>query len=81
VLGFREGVPVLLRTANMEASITQEDQYVLLTSVTSVITRALLLDESVPFPGDDSAVWSAQYERLMQVLLENLESDLSSAQP
>ncbi len=81
VYGFREGVPVLLRTAYMEASITEKDDDVLLTSVTSAVTGAILLEESVPFSGDDSALWDAQYERLMQALLENCESDLSLAQP
>lgn len=80
LFGLRDGAPVLLRTACIMAVLTGET-YVLQTGVSSAVTGAVLLDESVPFAGDESAVWNAQYEGMMQALLANRESDLNAAQP
>lgn len=74
-----EGVPALVRTATMDAA--QGDGTTLITQVTSADTGMLLLDESVPFTGDQSAVWNAQYEKMMQVLLEGYGEGATSAQP
>ena len=64
-----EGVPVLVRTAWMDA-VPQGDAYMLSINVTSAITGEVLLEDSVPFQDDESALWNAQYERMMQVLLD-----------
>ena len=49
MFGLRDGDPVLLRTASMAASLTESDDYILLTHVTSAVTGTVLLDEAIPF--------------------------------
>lgn len=76
-----EGVPALVRTATMDGTVAQGDGFLLLTQVTSAVTNEPLLDESVPFSGDDSAVWNAQYEKMMQALLEGYGEGATTEQP
>lgn len=76
-----DGVPLLVRTASMDATVPQGDDTVLLTQVFSADTGEVLLDESVPFTGDQSAVWNAQYEKMMQVLLESYGGGSATEQP
>lgn len=76
-----EGVPALVRTATMDGTAAQGEGYLLLTRVISAKTGEVLLDESVPFSGDQSAVWNAQYEKLMRALLEGYGEALTSTQP
>ena len=77
----REGVPVLTRTALMDATVQQGDGFVLITQVKSESTGEFLLDETTSFDGDESAVWNTQYEQMMQTLLEGYGEGLTPQQP
>ncbi|HPJ02527.1 MAG TPA: hypothetical protein PKU80_06785 [Candidatus Limiplasma sp.] len=75
-----EGVPVLARTAWMDA-VPQGDAYTLSINVTSAITGEVLLEDSVPFQDDESALWNAQYDRMMLALLDGYAGIPATEQP
>jgi len=77
LFGFMDATPALLRTASIEAFEANESPYLQI-SVASAVTGDMLLEETVSFNGDQSAIWDAQYMRMMQAFYNDIYGELYS---